>query len=546
MKFDTSQVSRLAPAIFSSSLIAHTPNRFAHDSFLAVALAALLFITSPQSAAQTALDDYIAKEDLSYDFSLDSTIAGPGVTGYNIDLTSQTWRDSTEVSHNLWQHKMTIMQPDGVPTNTAILFINGGRNSDSFPDPLSEEFQVAAGASLLTNSVVVNLPTVPNQPLQFAGETSPRTEDEIIAKTFANFLAGGDDEWPLLLPMVKSAVRAMDATQAHMASLDEPIQIDKFFVFGGSKRGWTTWLTAAVDNRVSAIAPGVIDFLNIDESMQHHRRVYATGPEPPVNCASINDPTGCTLVGGFSLAVGDYVLEGVMDQLAPLPGQELSPRVQELFDIIDPYEYRDRLDMPKYIVNSTGDQFFAPDSSQFYFDDLSGQKYLRYIPNTDHGLDASTIEGALLFHSLLELELPLPEFSWEVSADGTSITVTTESSEPIRVLLWEATNPINRDFREATFGANWISSELLKQEPGNDTYVASRSAPATGATAYMIELEYDFGGKSLKFTTDISVVQVSEPISGMLLPAGMVGMLATLHSGIGGHPHLQSWSKSAN
>ena len=136
----------------------------------------------------------------------------------------------------------------------------------------------------------------------------------------------------------------------------------------------------------------------------------------------------------------------------------------------------------------------------------------------------------MLFHSLLELDLPLPEFSWEVSADGTSITVTTESSEPIRVLLWEATNPLNRDFREATFGANWVSSELQEQEPGNDTYVASRSAPATGATAYMIELEYDFGGKSLKFTTDISVVQIPEPVSGILLPVGIIGLLGTLRS----------------
>ena len=43
--------------------------------------------------------------------------------------------------------------------------------------------------------------------------------------------------------------------------------------------------------------------------------------------------------------------------------------------------------MPKFIMNASGDQFFLPDSSQFYFDDLTGDKYLRYVPNADHWLD---------------------------------------------------------------------------------------------------------------------------------------------------------------
>src|SRR4029077_13375620 len=64
--------------------------------------------------------------------------------------------------------------------------------------------------------------------------------------------------------MVKSAVRAMDTVTALLAS--EPggkTDVTKFVVAGGSKRGWTTWLTGAVDRRVVAIVPIVIDVVNV-------------------------------------------------------------------------------------------------------------------------------------------------------------------------------------------------------------------------------------------------------------------------------------------
>jgi PhoPQ-activated pathogenicity-related protein len=63
--------------------------------------------------------------------------------------------------------------------------------------------------------------------------------------------------------MAKSAVRAMDAIQ-ELIGQRRSGNIKGFIVFGGSKRGWTSWMTAATkDNRVAAIAPMVINTLNM-------------------------------------------------------------------------------------------------------------------------------------------------------------------------------------------------------------------------------------------------------------------------------------------
>ena len=66
--------------------------------------------------------------------------------------------------------------------------------------------------------------------------------------------------------------------------------------------------------------------------------------------------------------------------------------------------------MPKYIVNSGGDQYFVPDSSQFYWKDLKGEKYLRYVPNTKHDLNGSDArESAAAFYTTIVNNEPRPQ-----------------------------------------------------------------------------------------------------------------------------------------
>jgi len=438
---------------------------------LSVLIAAFI-LTSVNGA--TPLDDYVAKPDSSYEYSVVRTIDHPLGKVYIIDMKSQTWRSEKEVDRTLWQHWLTVTVPNNVAFDTALLWINGGSNKRSAPSGPEGMFVEIA---LQSKTVVADLKMVPNQPLIFPDDPgNERHEDAIIAYTFDKFLKTEDPTWPLLLPMVKSAVRAMDTIQSHVAkTTDAKRKINHFVVSGGSKRGWTTWLTAAVDKRVRAIAPIVIDVLNMGPQMKHHFAAY----------------------GFYSQAIGDYEQMKVLDRIHSDSGGEIR-------NFVDPYEYRSRYTMPKFLINSSGDQFFLPDSAQFYYDDLPGPKHLLYCANTDHGLDGSNAEKALLvwYQSILAGR-DRPEFSWDIPEEG-RITVQAKT-RPKQVLLWTATNPNARDFRLQTIGKAWQSKPLTPS--GNGTYRAQVPAPDKGWTAYFVELHFDSDTPMpYRFSTEIRVV----------------------------------------
>ena len=97
----------------------------------------------------------------------------------------------------------------------------------------------------------------------------------------------GDETWPALLPMVKSAVRAMDAVEG-FAQKEHQQKVGKFVIAGASKRGWTTWLTWAVDPRVAGIAPMVIDMLNMKAQTQWAQKVYGKQSEQISDYTDLN------------------------------------------------------------------------------------------------------------------------------------------------------------------------------------------------------------------------------------------------------------------
>lgn len=432
----------------------------------------LAAICCAASEQQTALDRYVAAPDTNYTYRLVRTIPSDGYTTFVLDMTSQAWLTTKEVDQPIWKHWVVIVKPDNVTSSKSLLFIGGGKNDSPPPDKADSKLVPIAKA---TKTVVTELRMVPNQPLIFAGESRTRSEDALIAFTWDKFLRTGDERWPARLPMTKSAVRAMDTVIAFCAGPEAgKVKIDSFMVAGGSKRGWTTWTTAAVDKRVIAIAPMVIDMLNVEPSFRHHYSAY----------------------GFYSPAVRDYEEMQIMEWNG-------TPEYRALMKIEEPYEYRHRLTLPKFLINSSGDQFFLPDSAQFYFADLLGPKYLRYVPNTDHGLRNSDAAETLLacYQAILD-KSPLPKFSWTVEKNG-SIRVKTVD-RPKEVKLWQATNPDTRNFTLYTIGPAWKDSPLTEESPG--TYVTKVEKPAKGWTAYFAELTYPGNGAvPMKFTTEVRV-----------------------------------------
>ena len=324
----------------------------------------------------TALDRYIAEADPTYKWEYNGTKQTgiiPGITGYTayqVILTSQQWLTEAEAGDcSVWTHDMVVFIPDNLDKSidTAAMFITEGLDPPTSKNDKEQNFLLAAACAVGTRSVVTALFQVPNQKCLFPDDPKKklREEDAVIAYTWRKFIdlkRKGDpraDSWPLRLPMVKAAVRAMDATEEFLYKCTDcakiPDKVDSFLTMGASKRGWTTWLTGAVDKRVIAEVPIVMDALNQHKLFHRWFQNF----------------------GGWSFAIHDYTDEDLMAELD-------SDEFQELLAIIDPYAYKERLTMPKLVITATGDEFFQSMDDHFWFDDMPGNNLLLRAANADH------------------------------------------------------------------------------------------------------------------------------------------------------------------
>lgn len=450
--------------------------------WLGAALAATALLSTPALAnPKNALDAYVAKPDPAFSWKVVGQVSGEGYHGAVLEMISQTWLTEKQVDRPVWKHWLTVIVPDKVSHHEAFLFITGGNNKDPAPTKAADRW---AKMAVETNSVVAELDDVPNQPLRFAEDPRPRSEDEIIAYQQAKFAKDRNPLDLVRLPMVKSGTQAMTAVQQYLASdAGGKLKIDGFVVAGGSKRAWTTWLVGAIDRRVIAIIPIVINVLDVDATAKHHWEA----------------------MGYFSPALKDYVENHLIPDMIGSPG------LSEVNRIEDPLNYRDRpaMKMPKYIINAVGDEYFPPDNTRFSYHLLPQVKRLRMIPNSKHSTAGTDISDSITaFYDAVLNHRPIPDYSWTVRKDGA--IVVRSKTKPLEVNLWQGNDPKARDFRVDTIGKAFTSATLTRGRDG--TWVGKVAKPPAGWTAYFVELVYPSGTKyPFKFTTEVSVIPDTLP-----------------------------------
>lgn len=429
---------------------------------LCVPLSLVVLFGGLATQARADLFAYVKRPEPAFAWKLKETIDHPAGKIYDLHLVSQTWQGI------VWEHALQVYQPRGVePRATMVLWNQGGR-----PSPGSILFGMTLAQK--ANAPVAFLYGVPNQPL-----LDGKKEDTLIAETFVRYLETKDENWPLLFPMVKSVVKAMDALQA-FSQEQWKLPIKDFLVTGASKRGWTSWLTGVAEPRVKAIAPLVIDTLNFQRQLPHQVDSF----------------------GVYSEQIGDYTARG----LVPMPK---TPEARKLWSMVDPYVYRDHLKMPKLVINGNNDQYWTVDALNLFWNEMPDNKWITYVPNAGHNLeqkdaagkpDRSRVTNSLgAFARHIIQDKPMPKLTWEFAQKGNKHALTVQSSAaPQSARLWVADSP-TRDFRKAT----WVEQPA---EVDGQKIRGVVEAPATGYRAFYADLTFDKGNLAHNLSTQLEVV----------------------------------------
>jgi PhoPQ-activated pathogenicity-related protein len=387
------------------------------QSILHISLVFVLFHnTCFSQQPQKALENYIATKDTAYKWQAEDVLTNEDGTFYEVSLISQRWKESN------WAHRLIIYFPKKAKCpNTLALVLRHIYNRN------------AGFASLKVISDSTGTPSallydIPNQPL-FNG----KEEDDLQAFTFSKYIKTGDESWPLLFPMVKSAVAAMNAIQ-DIAAKKEKSPVSKFVIAGHSKRGHTAWLAAAIDNRIAGIIPIAIDVLNAPEQLPHHLKAFGQYSTP-----------------------SQEATEFLKELKQPLG--------KNLIQMIDPYSYKERLTLPKLIVSATNDEYFPTDALNLYWGGLKGAKSILYLSNASHvraDNDPRINPTAFAFIRAIAIGKKLPQFDWEWKPSKRNLQLIINADTTAKkAVLWQATSQSN-DFRIS----QWSLSPIQKISKG--------------------------------------------------------------------------------
>ncbi|AJC49326.1 hypothetical protein IB642_06470 [Allofrancisella guangzhouensis] len=371
-------------------------------------------------------------------------VDGTNTTMYQDIISTVKWpwysKDNPKSFYDLpsttWEHLVQVYVPKNVSSDTAIIQMYLGENPIIDRDYAKPNDKFAKLAEK-TKSVVIRLYQIPNQPL----EGLPLfQEDFIIAYTWDKFLKNPNKYlyFPLHIPMSVATIETMDWITEMLKN--KGINIQKFILSGESKRGWTTWMTSLMDNRVTGIIPVVINILNAIKQFDNINNFYGQR---------------------WPFAMLPYYIFGLTN-FKNFTEKE-NQNMHTLINIIDPYSYIDdssfksRTSIPKYIINASGDDFFLPDGTYAYFSRLNGDQNLqRSIVNSGHRTFLAPdlfFEGYDFFISHLDNNEKLPTLDTKIVKKENYYNFDITYKCPncamtgIEATLYLAKNHIARDFR---------------------------------------------------------------------------------------------------
>lgn len=476
-----------------------------------LSIVAVLVAVAVTMVAATPLDDYVSRPDASYGWNAtDKNFTSLGYTAYFFNLSSQTWLTAADTDHPVWRHTMIFVIPESLNRSCtdAFIWFTWGDNGRAWkPDAQNDlDLAVVSTMAIKSNCPAIAVYEIPNEPIFFAAAGKKLSEDDAIGFTFHQFLyKNASAEWLMLFPMVKSAVRAMDAAQ-EIAPTYFGINIDTFIISGASKRGWTTWLTGAVEahgkKRVKAMVPVVLDLLGMEDFLHRQFKSY----------------------NGYSFALQPYWINGLTAALG-------LPQLKVLTQLIDPINYASRLTVPKLTVNAVGDEFQLLDDQRHWGHSMPGEMNFLLVKNADHLLITNfgeVLDSVSAFTQSVTKDASRPSYTWSIGADG-QITVTTSVAPKKVDLVFTTIKTKSRDFRDAVLKTDpclekvlggclrfilWTTTNTMIVSNSSTTFTTNVPAPPQGWTGFFLEVTFDApapGLSDLLFTSPASVLPLGYP-----------------------------------
>jgi PhoPQ-activated pathogenicity-related protein len=398
---------------------------------------------APQPSRETApLDAFIAKPEPAFRWNeISRSPAGSGPV--SLEYVSQTWQGLE------WKHRARIYRPRAVQYPGAALVLLMG-----FTTPFDALFGQLGAEAVGAPCIVIN--DIPNQPI------GGLIEDDLLAQSLETMLDTGDASRSLIFPMTKSAIKGMDAIQQW--SKTEPTgEIQKFILIAPSKRGWATWLAAAEDKRVAGFVPIGYNNLRVDRQIPNQLKEW----------------------GEFSTFLKEYTERGLVQKMMTDKGKRIMAQT-------DPYSFRNRLPMPKLLIDSTNNGYWTLDALDLYWDKSLAPADLLYVANAGHYMDEE-----------------LPKVFGSIAAWSRRILANdpvTPKTPPTTVHIWFATAK-SRDFRTE----HWDAQDWPLDKPLPRVLSQDKEKPVS---AYYVEREYPGKPQPLRLTSKITILDARKEKAG--------------------------------